>query len=409
MNLVSKINLSKYLTLILLLLAINCFSGCKSTATTDQQKKYSIHLLDMDGKEYIVTTDNLDSGLIKPEEVTEALPDTISRNIIVKDGYYYSLQRKSDILTKFTLKDRKLFALAHLQLQDYSEENFLWVGKDTLLLNGLNNQSNTAKYYLIDTKEMKVLSNGFLAIEKPKGKFSTMSIGFVQKRNDTVFVGYSFHPPTQGGNYTTGDTTYIARLAYPQMRSIGLQKETRSTYPAGVNNVQHNEFTDEHGDFYYLSCPGIAMGNRTDLPTAIFRIKANSSLVDPNYFFNLSSSKIQNHAYGLWYVGQGKAIVRSERKDLFKGLSDHYSTPHFEFYLLDIINQQVIKKLNLPLDKGTRKDCVLVNGNIVSIAVNSATDGNYIWQYNLQTDELTKGLQLGGVSAFIVRIDRLLN
>lgn len=188
---------------------------------------------------------------------------------------------------------------------------------------------------------------------------------------------------------------------------MGLQKEVRSTYPAGVNTVQHNEFTDEHGDFYFMSCPGIAMGNRTDLPTAIFRIKANSNLVDPNYLFNLSSSKIANHAYGLWYIGNGQAIVRSERKDLYKGLSDHYSTPHFEFYLLDIAKQRVIKKLALPLDKGTRKEAVLVKGDTVYIAVNSATEGNYIWNYNVKTGKLSKGLQIGGVAAFIVRLDKL--
>lgn len=403
-----KIYLDKQLSIFFLLLYTICFLACKSSSSTTELKKYSLHIIDMEGKEYVVGTNSLDSGLIKPEDVTEALPDTISRNIIVKDGYYYSLQRKSDILTKYTLKDHQLFAVAHLQLQDYNEENFLWIGKDSLLLSGLNNLSNTAKYYLIDTKQMKVLSNGFLDIEKPKGKFISMSIGFVQKRKDTLFIGYTFHPPTQGGNFTTSDTTYISRLTYPQMKSVGVQKETRSTYPAGVNNVQHNEFTDENDDFYYMSCPGVAMGNRLDLPTAIFRIKAHSSVVDPNYFFNLSSSSINNNAYGLWYIGNGQAIVRSERKDLFKGLADHYSTPHFEFYVLDIINQKVIKKLDLPLDKGTRKECVLVNEDTVYIAVNSATEGNYIWKYNLKTGKLKKGLQLGGVTAFIVRLDKLI-
>ena len=402
-----KTSIVKQLNFICVLLGIFFFIACKNSSSTSHPEKYSIHIMDMDAKEYIVTTNDLEAGLIKPEEITEALPDSISRNIIVKDGFYYSLQRKSDILTKYSLKDRKLFAVGHLQLQDYNEENFLWIGKDTLLLSGLNNQSNIAKYYLIDTREMKVFANGLLAIQKPYGKFKSTSIGFVQKRNDTIFVGYTFHPPIQGGDYTTSDTMYVSRLTYPQMTSIGVQKEIRSTYPAGINTVQHNEFTNEHGNFYFMSCPGIAMGNRADLPTAIFRINANSSSVDPTYFFDLSSSIIKNHAYGLWYVGDGKAIVRSERKDLYKGLSDHYSTPHFEFYLLDIINQKVIRKLNLPLDKGTRKECVLVNGDIVYIAINSATDGNYIWKYNLKTDELTKGLELGGVSAFIVRIDKL--
>lgn len=399
--------IAKQLNIILLLLGVICFTACKNSSSIDKPKKYSLHLIDMDAREYIVTTDDLDTGLIKPEDITKALPDSISRNIVVKDGFYYSLQRKSNVLTKYALKDHKLTAVSYLKLHDYGEENFIWAGKDTLLLSGLNHSYNEGKYYLINVEKMQILAQGQLPIERPKGKFVSTSIGFVEKRKDTLFVGYTFHPPMKDGNYTTSDTMYISQISYPKMEIVGTQKEIRSTYPAGVNTVQHNEFTDEHGDFYFMSCPGIAMGNRPDLPTAIFRIKANSVATDPNYFFNLSSSIIGNHAYGLWYVGQGKAIVRSERKDLYKGLADHYSTPHFEFYLLDIVNQKVIKKLDLPLDKGTRKDCVLVKDNTVYIAVNSATEGNYIWKYDLKTDKLTKGLQLAGLTAFIVRLDQL--
>lgn len=396
-------------SILTILMLMVCLSACKnSSSTSGQPQKYSLHILDMSGKEYILATDDLDAGSINPEDATEVLPDSVSRDIIVKGGFYYHLARKSDVFTKYNLHDKKLTAVSKLQLKDFDLENFSWVGKDSLLLSGLNHDFNAGKYYLINTKSMSIIGSGLLGIEKPKGKFVTTSIGFVKKRNDTLFVGYTFHPPMRNGTFTTSDTIYVSRLAYPSMKSIGIEKETRSTYPAGVNNVQTNEFTDEKADFYFMSCPGIAMGNRPELPTAIFRIKSQGAQIDKNYLFNISSL-VGNHAYGLWYLGNGKAIVRSERKDLFKGLADHYSTPHFEFYLLDIDKQKVIKKLDLPLDKGTRKDCVIVNGDMVYIAVNSETDGNYIWNYNLKTDKLTKGLRLGGVTAFIVRLDKLVD
>ena len=385
------------------------FSACKnSSSSLEKIQKYSIHILDMSGKEYVLTTDDLDAGSINPDEVTEALPDSISRDIIVKDGNYYHLARKSDVFTKYALKNHKLAAVSKLQLKDFDQENFIWVGKDSLLLSGLNHGFNMGRYYLINTKEMSIIAFGLLDIGQPTGKFITTSIGFVKKRKDTLFVGYTFHPPMRNGTFTTSDTIYVSRLVYPSMKSIGLEKEVRSTYPAGVNNVQTNEFTDEKGDFYFMSCPGIAMGNRPELPTAIFRIKHQSLQIDKAYFFNLSTL-IGNHAYGLWYLGNGKAIARLERKDLFKGLADHYSTPHFEFYLLGIAKQKVVKKLDLPLDKGTRKDCIIIDRDKVYIAVNSETDGNYIWNYDLITDKLTKGLKLGGVTAFIVRLDKLVD
>lgn len=399
----------KFKNILAVLILTLSMSACKnSSSPLNQTQKYSLHILDMAGKEYVLTTDDLDAGSVNPEDVTEALPDSISRDIIVKDGFYYHLSRKSDVFTKYNLQDKKLNTVSKLQLKDFDQENFIWVGKDSLLLTGLNHDFNAGKYYVINTKEMSIIASGLLDIEKPSGKFITTSIGFVKKRKDTLFVGYTFHPPMRNGSFTTSDTMYVSRLAYPSMKSIGLENEVRSTYPAGVNNVQTNEFTDEKGDFYFMSCPGIAMGNRPELPTAIFRIKAENKLLDKSYLFNVSSL-IGNHAYGLWYLGNGKAIVRSERKDLFKSLADHYSTPHFEYYLLDIVKQQVIKKLNLPLDKGTRKDGIIVNGDKVYIAVNSETDGNYIWNYNLKTDKLSKGLKLGGVTAFIVRLDKLVN
>jgi len=404
MYLFSSIKLKSIL--VMLMLAV-CLSACKnSSSSLERPQKYSLHVLDMTGKEYILTTDDLDAGTINPEEVTEVLPDSISRDIIVKNGSYYHLARKLDIFTKYNLQDKKLSTVSKLQLKDFELENFIWLGKDSLLLSGLNHTFNAGKYYIINTKEMVIIASGLLDIANPSGKFITTSIGFVKKRADTLFVGYTFHPPMVNGTFTTSDTMYVSRLVYPSMKSIGLEKEVRSTYPAGVNNVQTNEFTDEKGDFYFMSCPGIAMGNRPELPTAIFRIKAHNSHLDKVYLFNVSAL-VGNHAYGLWYLGDGKAIVRSERRDLFKGLADHYSTAHFEYYLLDIAKQQVIKKLDLPLDKGTRKDGIIVNGNKVYIAVNSETDGNYIWDYNLKTDKLTKGLKLGGVTAFIVRLDKL--
>ncbi|MNV42972.1 hypothetical protein D3C71_1346750 [compost metagenome] len=171
--------------------------------------------------------------------------------------------------------------------------------------------------------------------------------------------------------------------------------------------VQPYSFNDEKGNYYFMTCPGIALGNRADRPTGIFRINTGEDALDRNYFFNISGSIINNHAYGIWYVGGGLAIIRTERKDLFKGLSDHYSTAHFEFYLLDVYAGKVLKKLALPLDKGTRRASIVVSGDIAYISINSTKEGNYIWLYNIKTGSLTKGLQLAGNTDFIMRMDQL--
>jgi hypothetical protein len=254
---------------------------------------------------------------------------------------------------------------------------------------------------------MKEVKAGKMDIPKPQGIFNNISVGVVERRADQLLVGYTYHQLLGPSDYYTSDTVYLSVLKYPEMKAEKLTKDTRSTYPGGVNTIQPYAFTNEQGDYYLMTCPGIALGNRPTLPTALMRIKKGEQQLDPTYFFDLSNSSIQNHAYGVWYLKNNYAIIRSERKDLYKDLNDHYETAHFSYYLIDVLKRKVVERLKLPLDRGTRKNSVIIEGDIVHIAINSKTDGNYIWQYNLQTKQLQKGLQLNGNTDYILRIDRL--
>lgn len=397
---------------VILLVAV---SSCREhrTANPHLAKNYSIYILGKDGKQYIIETDSLTaaSGVRYPEsQGTELTDQEMDRDIIVKDHSYYHLDRKKALFIKYKIAGAALEPLLKLPIKDFSIENYYWIGKDTLLLTGLNfSKFNQVKYAMVNTGTMKMIRDGEISIMKPSNGFTSMSIGFAERRKNKLYVGYTYHKQLSRSSYTTSDTTFVSTLSYPDMKVLKTAKDTRSTYPGGINTIQSYAFNDESGDYYYMSCPGIALGNRPDLPTAIFRINAGADQPDNNYFFNISGSVIQNHAYGMWYLGSGQAIIRSERKDLYKGLGDHYSTAHFEFFLLDIRNGKVLKKLGLPLDKGTRRECVIVEGDNAYIAVNSTKNGNYIWIYNRQTGTLKKGLKLAGNTDFIMRIDKLNN
>lgn len=387
---------------------------CASCNQNNQQdlspskKKYSLYILGKDGKEYLLETDSLNNGSVRPEEEGALLDgDVMDRDVIVHQGYYYHLSRKKASFEKYKLNGNKLTLLAAMPLKDFSIENCNWISKDTLLLTGLNKTDYTqVKYVSVNTDKMQQTSAGQINIPRPSGKFTSVSIGFAELRKGKMLLGYTYNEQLSSSNYSTSDTTYVAVLKYPEMQLIKTDKDTRSTSPGGTNTIQSYAFNDEQGNYYFMSCPGIALGNRPELPTGIFRINADQEAIDKSYFFDISGSVIQNHAYGIWYLGHHKAIIRSERKDLFKGLSDHYSTAHFEFYVLDL-QKKDIKKLDLPLDKGTRRECVIVKDNLAYIAVNSTLNGNYIWIYNISNGTLKKGLQLAGDTDFIMRADNL--
>lgn len=396
--------------LLCIFLILSCFClSCKRKTIAVEGKKYSIYVLGKDGKEYLLETNTLDSGKILPERQGVLLnPEETDRDIIVKNGYFYHLNRKTKSFAKYRLQEGQIVEMASVPLKDFGIENYYWIGRDSLLLVGLDTKNfKQVRSVLIQSDKMTVIRTADLEIPKPSGVFNSTFIGFVEYRAKELFIGYTYHERLSPSNYTTSDTMYVAVLKYPELTLKKIDKDVRSTYPGGTNLVQSYSFEDEQRNFYFMTCPGIALGNRPDLPTGVFRIKTAEDTLDKGYILDISKSVIDNHAYGIWYLGHQKAIIRSERKDLFKGLGDHYSTAHFEFYLLDLTSKKVIGKLNLPLDKGTRRECVIVKNGVAYIAVNSTKEGNFIWLYDLKTGALTKGLELSGNTDFIMRIDQL--
>ena len=394
-------------TFFAILLISGLLLGCGKKAKNNKGQ-YSFYILAKDNKEYLVTTDKLDSGVLKPETDGILLDGVdMDRDVLVKNGFIYHLNRKTSLFSKFSLAQEHLIVKGKTGIAKFSLENYNWVGKDSLLLIGLNTDGyHQVRYALVNTRDMKVIRTDNLAIPKPTGKFKSLSVGFTKIKNGSLYIGYTYHFPISMSDYTTSDTMYVSRFNYPSMQLMATGKDTRSTYPGGMNAVQNYSFTDKNGDYYFMTCPGIALGNRPDLATGIFRIKANEDHIDKDYFFDISDSEIANHAYGMWSLGNDEVVIRSERKDLFTGLGDHYSVAHFEFFVLNL-KTKAIRKIDLPLDKGTRRECVLVKDGLAYIAVNSSKNGNYIWQYNIKTRTLKKGLQLGGDTDFILRIDQL--
>lgn len=396
--------------LLFFLLPLLYFSmvSCSETHQQDaSSKKYSIYVGLKNEKEYIVTTDSIESGTLDPEKQgVLSEPQRIFHDLIVKDGYYYRVDQRTGMFSQSTITNGSFKENRSVKIEGFNDiENYNWISNDTLMLIGYEEKSKTARYAKINVRDMKVTQNE-LPIPAPFGNYNWLSIGFSKFFGNRLIVGYCYHSTTKLHSYTTSDTLYAEVISYPEMKSSGRLKETRTTYPGGINSAMQSFFTDENGDFYFLACPGIATGNVPEKSTGIFRIKQTDQQIDPDYFFNISASPIQNHGYGLWYLGKGKAIIRTERKGLFTGVNDHWKVPHFDYYVLDLVSQTT-KRLELPLDKGTRKQCVLVEDGIAHIAINSEKEGSAVWLYNPEKDSLKKGLQLTGDINYFLRLERL--
>jgi hypothetical protein len=400
----------RYISYALLFLFQLFLSGCtgdKSTDNSNTQKKYSIYAMMKDGSEYIVQTNSISSGALSPALQGTELPlKDMWPDLIVRDGYYYRLDWKTEEFIKYQIENQEFKEIASTKLTDFAFlETYTWTARDTILLITYNRKTSLVRYAKLNTKTMRT-TEGKLDIPPPSGIYNWMSLGFAEHRDGKLFVGYTYHTINKNENYTTSDTAYVAVLTYPGLAPLKTAKDTRSTYPGGINTEQPFTFTDEKGDLYFIACPGIALGNNPKKPTGIFRIKKSEDTIDPQYFVNISASPIQNHGYGLWHLGDGKAIVRTERKGIFTGMKDHYKVPHFDFFVIDL-NTKTTTRLNLPLDKGSARQCVIRENGLTYITTNSDREGSFVWVYNSRENKLKKGLQFTGNVDYILRIDPL--
>lgn len=395
--------------IIFALLVVAFLPGCRKQSNEKEPitgKKYSIYAMMKNGKEYIFQTDSIHSGEINPEKSgARVVPAPLYYELIVRDGQYYSIDRRKSAFVRYKIADGEFVRDTAVAITGFSSvENYNWLSQDSLMILGYDDDARKVRYVKIDVRNLSV-TQGTVPVPAPFGTYNWLSIGFSQFLENKLYIGYCYHTYTLD-NYTTGDTIYTAILDYPELKPLKTLKDTRSVYPGGVNTRQSHSFVTENGDFYFIACPGIASGNYPQKPTGIFRIQKSHEEIDPAYFFNISASAIKNHGYGFWYVGKGKAIVRTERKGLYTGMKDHYKVPHFDFYLLNL-EKQTTSRLPLPLDKGTSRQCVLVENGTAYITVNSGNEGCYVWALNPETGTLKKGLKFSEDTEYILRLEPL--
>ncbi|MCF0071218.1 DUF4374 domain-containing protein [Dyadobacter sp. CY261] len=394
----------------LLLLFVSVWmNGCQPQNHEDKggsKKKYSIYVMMQNGKEYVLQTDSLASGELSPEKTgARVVPAPLYYDLIIRDGQYYSIDRRRKSFVRYKIANGEFVADTAIAVTGFpSVENYNWISRDSLMILGYDDEARKVRYVKIQVSNMTI-SQGTVPIPAPFGGYNWLSIGFSQFLDNKLYIGYCYHAYNLN-NYTTGDTIYTAVLDYSRLTPLNTLKDTRSVYPGGENTRQSHSFVTEKGDFYFIACPGIAAGNYPNKATGIFRIKQSQEEIDPDYFFNISTSPIKNHGYGFWYVGNGKAIVRTERKGIYTGMKDHYKVPHFDFYLLDL-EKQTTSRLDLPLDKGTARQCVLVEDGTVYITVSSGNEGRYVWLFNPETGSLKKGLKFSDDTEYILRLERL--
>lgn len=246
---------------------------------------------------------------------------------------------------------------------------------------------------------MRVKSSGELAVEDLATGMAAYNVGFAEYRAGKIFLGYGMR--SNWDNWPvmeSHDKTLVAVIDYATMTVDKTLEDAKSTSPGGPNVYCPYSFVDENGDLYFITDP--VDGYNYTQPSHIYKIANGQTELDATYNFDFSSSVSDGMAAAIWYIGDGKAIIRT----CVAGKSidaDH------SYSIVDVHTGAFIKTLDLPTDKGERYvQAVVVESGKAYIAVNSS-EKDYVWIYDPATDKTTKGIEFVGGLDYILRLEKL--
>lgn len=105
----------------------------------------------------------------------------------------------------------------------------------------------------------------------------------------------------------------------------------------------------------------------------------------------------------LYGLGQGKALIKIVRKSRARQYMDYLNNQVAEYYLLDL-KTQTRTRLNLPLDRLSFTENVLVENGKAYIAVCEKKNESHIWEYTPATGALKRGLKVEGRALIVSRL-----
>jgi len=156
-------------------------------------------------------------------------------------------------------------------MPDQHIENINWLNNDTLLLFTSDNKTNRRLWYTkIAVNAFNIIQQQEVILPSAAPNFNIISIGFSTIHQQQLLVGYTFNKIINETDFTTIDTLYVATFDKTTLHLKGIQKDTRSTYPGGINTVQSYSFNDEEGNYYFMAYSSISFRKQSFKTTPTF-------------------------------------------------------------------------------------------------------------------------------------------
>lgn len=375
----------------LLILLLSGFLSCTSEKD-DNASQFGIFTFDNKDSDVFGTTSSLTSGSVNNAEKIKISDTGIFTN---KEGFYFGINEQTGDFVKYKIEKNNLTTVKRIPFKSVVSWRpvaswFSWANDSTLFL-GSSMSGKQFVYATVDVKNMKIISSGNLDIPLPEKDFN---YGGIMGRivGNKLYVAYMLYQ-YENKEALPGDTIYLATIGYPSMKTANITKDTRSTFPGGYILFWQVSLELE-GDLYFIAQPGSRLRRHPKFKSAVYRIKKGDDKLDPDYFFPLSDN-ISQEAYGLYDLGNGKALTKIADKSKVNQFSDYYQSSIISYYLLDLKTKSRTK-MALPNDRLDFHKNLLVKDGKAYIGIYGTDGKSTVWNYDLKSGKTSEGLKMAG-------------
>lgn len=376
------------------------FSSCKKNGSGGNENpdgkdaEYAV-IFTVGDADYLLSASSLTSGTITPKgsgiDVTNIF--TWGENIIQKGRYFYHLDPNEGKFGKYKFENNKLTTEGEIPFSVFPSPYLgwhVWI-TDTQVMFGPRSSN---MYAIIDVSTMKLVKSGEFDKTSIPADHSRRVFSVTPKGNK-LLIGYGLYNEKTLVHY---DKSYLASVDYPSLENFKVTSEDERSAPLGtLRNGYFSQFTD-NGNTYILTNPMPMLGgNKPLMPTGFFKVGTNGTELDKNYFFNTSALLNKDNQLGVCYLGNGKVLMINAKDAATKVVvrDDWWYASMWEYVVVDVNTQQIVKRLNFPPLLNSRS--AVVHDGKAYIAVNDSTaDAIYIWEYDPIADTLKKGLKVEG-------------
>jgi hypothetical protein len=342
---------------------------------------------------YILQTEDLmkDTTLSALGSGVDATAIQYSYGAFFHDGYYY--HAANDGLVKAQIQNGKLVEVDNVTNIGWPEKYIVDEGNLLVYNFGEMITVDIATMTIKDRKPYNVPEANFKAYNDKGEETGIWADGtsFMAVNGNYLFMGYNY---TKYDPYFTkvSDTAYVYRVDYPSLQNPVVLKDTRAGYVAGVGRIQGDGYTyDEEGNLYFgtsnwatFRAERFGIDLTMEKGNSILRIKKGESTIDQNYqfVFPVTLGGISR----LLYMGNNLALVNGK---FVVSLHDNS--------ILTDLSQRGIGE-----PSGSYE--VVENGKMYKL-FKSPDARWFIYEYNTENNQLTKGIEIDGGVASVVRVD----